>query len=93
MNENTVSWAKWLVVEMTHEQAFQLEADSRAIMEDENHKEVALLCSALTKQNFYQKQVINQAVERIAELEARLVSSEIREERGLWRKVKKSLFR
>ena len=76
MYEGTKSWAKWLVVEPSLEQELQLETDSRAVLEDDDHESIALLCSTLLKQNWYQQQVIKQSVERICELEAKLICLE-----------------
>ena len=72
MYEGTRNWAKWLVVEPTLEQELQLEADSRAVLKDEDHKSIALLCSTLLKQNWYQQQIIKQATAHILELEAKI---------------------
>ncbi len=76
MHEGTKSWAKWLVVEPSLEQELQLETDSRAVLEDPDHESIALLCSTLLKQNWYQQQVIKQSVERICELEAKFICLE-----------------
>ena len=38
MYEGTKSWTKWLVVEPSLEQELQLETDSRAVLEDEDHE-------------------------------------------------------
>ena len=65
MYEGSKSWAKWLVVKPSLEQELQLETDSRAVLEDEDHESIAALCSTLLKQNWYQQQVINHSVERI----------------------------
>ena len=53
-----MSWADWLIVEPTLEQELRLESDSRAVLEDEDHEEIAKLCSALIKQSWYQDQII-----------------------------------
>ena len=67
-----MSFAEWLIVNPTLEQELQLETDARAILEDDNHKDIAQLCSILTKQNWYQKQIIKQAITRITELEVEI---------------------
>lgn len=71
-----MTWADWLVVEPSLEQELQLETDARAIIEDDNHKEIAKLCATLNKQNWYQQQIIKQSIGRISELEAMLVCME-----------------
>jgi hypothetical protein len=65
-----MAWADWLIVKPSLEQELQLETDSRAIIEDDNHAEVAKLCATLNKQNWYQQQIIKQSIGKIAELEA-----------------------
>ena len=71
-----MAWADWLVVKPSLEQELQLETDSRAIIEDDNHAEVAKLCATLNKQNWYQQQIIKQSIGRIGELEAMLACME-----------------
>ncbi len=71
-----MAWADWLVVEPTLEEELQLETDARAVLEDENHKEIALLCSTLLKQNWYQQKIIKQSIGRIGELEAMIACME-----------------
>ncbi len=65
-----MAWADWLIVKPSLEQELQLETDSRAIIEDTNHKEIAKLCATLNKQNWYQQQIIKQSIGKISELEA-----------------------
>ena len=86
MYEGTKNWAKWLVVEPSLEQELALETDSRAVLEDDDHESIALLCSTLVKQNWYQQQIIKQSVERICELEAKLICLEPTKRRG-WRRL------
>ncbi len=64
--------ADWLIVIPSLEEELQLETDSRAILEDPDHKEIAKLCAALSKQTWYQQKIIKQSIGRIAELEAML---------------------
>tara|TARA_R100000781_G_C4030364_1_gene110383 strand:+ start:333 stop:596 length:264 start_codon:yes stop_codon:yes gene_type:complete len=71
-----MAWADWMVVEPSLEQELQLETDARAIIEDDDHKEIAKLCATLSKQNWYQQQIIKQSVGRISELEAMLACME-----------------
>tara|TARA_Y100001963_G_scaffold146878_1_gene222450 strand:+ start:716 stop:997 length:282 start_codon:yes stop_codon:yes gene_type:complete len=92
MYEGSENWAKWLIVEPTLEQELQLEADALAIMEEKDPLVVSSLCAALSKQVWYQKQIISQSIGRVAELEARLISKEIKGEKSLIAKFKKHVF-
>ena len=65
-----MAWAEWMVVKPSLEEELQLESDSRAVLEDDNHEEVAKLCSVLIKQNWYHERLLKQCVGRVAELEA-----------------------
>ena len=80
----TNDWAKWLTVEPSVEEAFQLESDSRAIMEDEDHKSVSQLCAALLKQTWYQQRIIKQSIERICELEAKVITLDRPKRKSWW---------
>ena len=73
MHEDTKSWAQGLLVEPTLEEELALEKDARAILEDDDHEAIALMCSTLIKQNWYQQRIIKQSVEKICELEAKLI--------------------
>tara|TARA_R100001594_G_scaffold131542_1_gene171249 strand:- start:226 stop:474 length:249 start_codon:yes stop_codon:yes gene_type:complete len=76
MYEGTKSWAKWLIIEPSLEEELELEKDSRAVLEDQDHKSIAQLCSALVKQTWYQQKLLKQSVERICELEAKIACLE-----------------
>ena len=65
-----MAWAEWMIVKPSLEEELLLESDSRAVVEDENHEEVAKLCSTLIKQNWYHEKLLRQCVGRVAELEA-----------------------
>ena len=82
-----MTWAEWLVVKPSLEEELALERDSRAVLEDENHKEIALLCSTLLKQNWYQQRIIKQAVERICEMEAKMITLEPVPRRIWWKRL------
>lgn len=69
MYEGTQSWADWMIVKPSLEQEFKLESEATAILEDEEHDEIADLCARLSKQCWYQKELIKQATARIAQLE------------------------
>ena len=82
-----MGWAKWLVVEPSLEEELALERDARAVLEDENHEEIALLCSTLLKQNWYQQRIIKQSIERICEMEAKLITLEPVPRRIWWKRL------
>ena len=71
-----MAFADWMVVVPTLEQELELEKQAMCIKEDDNHKEIAELCAELTKQTWYQQQIIKQSVAQIAMLEAKLVCME-----------------
>ena len=91
-----MGWADWMVVQPPLEIELQLEREARATVQDDNHKEIAQLCATLSKQNWYQQQLIKQCVEKIAELEAILVCLEVRQEEKeiretWWQKIKSQI--
>jgi hypothetical protein len=67
-----MSLAQWMIITPSLEQEFRLETDAKAIMEDDQHDQIAELCASLSKQNWYQQQVIKQATAHIMELEAKI---------------------
>lgn len=79
--------AEWMVVTPTLEQELHLESDARAIMEDDNHKEIAELCSRLSKQTWYQQKLIEQAVCHIMELEAQIACLTPVKKRHWWQTI------
>ena len=81
-----MTWAKWLVVEPTLEQELKLEADCRAILQDQNLEQVAKFCTILQRKTWVQEQIIKQSIDKICELEAKLAGLEIKAERPWWRK-------
>lgn len=92
-----MAWADWMVVSPTLEEELKLEWDARSIMEDEDHKDIAKLCAQLSKQNWYQQKLMEQAVAHIMELEAKIAASEmvdeiLKEKKQPWIKWK-TLFR
>ena len=73
MYYGTDAWADWLVVDLTLEQQLMIEAGTRELQSqvpDENLTDVAV---ALLKQNAIQSQMLRQCVEKIAELEAKII--------------------
>ncbi len=77
MYEGTTAWAQWMIVEPSLEQEFKLESEANAIKEDDQHEEIAELCARLSKQNWYQQQLIKQAAEHIMHLEAQIACMDL----------------
>ncbi len=82
-----MAWSDWLTVTPTLEEELRIEADCRAILQDEKHEEVAKLCSSLNRQVWLQRQMLKQAISKIAEMEATKTSLEIKAERPWWRRL------
>jgi pimeloyl-CoA synthetase len=78
MYDGTPAWAKWMVINQTIEQELELETHCRELKE---HEDVATFAQQLLRTNWAQTQLIKNCVDRICELEAKLVSLEIKEER------------
>ena len=82
-----------MIVSTTLQEELKLEWDARAIVEDEDHKDIAKLCAQLSKQNWYQKKLIEQAVAHVMELEAKLACVELvdqiqnEEKKPWWRTI------
>jgi len=72
-----MAWAEWMVVAPTLEEELKLEWEARAIVEDEDHKDIAKLCAQLSKQNWYQQKLIEQAAAHVMELETKLACLEL----------------
>tara|TARA_R100000781_G_scaffold93440_1_gene58041 strand:+ start:311 stop:592 length:282 start_codon:yes stop_codon:yes gene_type:complete len=88
-----MGWADWMVVQPPLEIELQLEKEARAIIQDDDHEQIAQLCATLSKQNWYQQQLIKQCVGKIGELEAQLVClEEVKDRREtIWQKIKNQL--
>lgn len=61
-----------MIISPSLEEEFSLEKDAKAIMEDDQHDQIAELCAQLSKQNWYQQRIIKQATAHILELEAKI---------------------
>ncbi len=88
-----MAFAEWMVVRPSLEQELELEKDSRAILEDDNHEEIAKLCSVFSKQNWYLNEVLKQSVGRICELEAQVaclefdMTQKVPDKKPWWKRV------
>lgn len=82
-----------MIVQPSLEQEFKLESEATAIKEDDHHQEIAELCATLSKQNWYQQQLIKQATAHIMELESKITCLEfieklvMEDERPWWKKI------
>ena len=65
-----MTFAEWLTYPPTIDEEFELEKTARCILEDEDHEQIARLCSSLVKQNFYQQKLLEQTIRHVAELDA-----------------------
>ncbi len=88
MYEGTESWADWMVVRLPIEKELMIEAGSRELkgLELNDLQDIA---TALIRQNAVQSQVVSQCIDKITELEARIVCSENRVKQP----SRKALFR
>lgn len=82
-----MGWAEWMVVSPTLEEELKLEWEARAIVEDEDHKDIARLCAQLSKQNWYQQKLIEQAVAHILELDAKIACLTPVKKKPWWRTI------
>jgi hypothetical protein len=80
-----MAWGQWMVVTLTLEEQLQLESQARSALNHSDRDAVAKLCASLIKQNAYQSQLIKQAVNHIAALEANEFLN--RANRPWWRRL------
>ena len=73
MYEDTESWAKWMVVELSLEQQLMIEAGTRELKKQDPDEELVEVAVSLLQQNAIQSQLIKQCVEKISELEAKML--------------------
>jgi hypothetical protein len=59
----------WMIVEPSLEQKLTLECTCRRVLEQTDLKQMQSLCIALVKQNWYQAQLLRQAVNHIAQFD------------------------
>ena len=79
-----MAFAEWLVYKPSLEEELELEKTARCILEDDNHQEIATLCSILVKQNFYQQKLLEQTIRHVAELDAIIACWENVEPKKTW---------
>lgn len=66
----------WMIVEPSLEQKLTLECTCRGVLEQTDLEQMQSLCIALVKQNWYQGQLLSQAVNHIAHLDG-FISEEL----------------
>lgn len=71
-----MGWQNWMVVSHTLEEELQTERAIREIKSNEDEDEIKDLCVNLYRQNTHMRKLLNQAVNRIAEMEASNACSE-----------------
>ena len=59
----------WMIVEPSLEQKLTLECTCRGVLEQNDLEQMRSLCIALLKQNWYQGQLLKQAVSHIAQFD------------------------
>lgn len=59
----------WMIVEPSLEQKLTLEHTCRGVLKQTDLEQMQSLCIALVKQNWYQTQLLRQAVNHIAQFE------------------------
>ena len=71
-----MTWADWLVVEQSLEEELELERTVRGIKNSTDIHELQELCTALVKQQWHQRKLLCQAIERVAELDAKIACAD-----------------
>ena len=71
-----MGWQNWMVVSHTLEEELQTERAIREIKSNEDEDEIKDLCVNLYRQNTHMRKLLNQAVNRIAEMDASNACSE-----------------
>jgi hypothetical protein len=66
----------WMTVEQTFEEELAVERQCRSVNESKDFKEIQFLCIALIRQNWHQRKLLCQAVNRISEMDAQEACSD-----------------
>jgi len=72
-----MGWADWMTIQTSLEEELMLENQARAILNSEDHAEIAKLCAALIKTQHHQSMLLRQAVGRVIELECTIEATAI----------------
>ena len=65
-----MNFGEWMVVEMSPEKSFQIEAEARKLAD---HPQCGTIAASLLRQCYYQQELLQQAVNEIARLELELM--------------------
>jgi response regulator RpfG family c-di-GMP phosphodiesterase len=67
-----MGWADWMVINQSLEEELEVERSVREVYNCDDQETIKQLCAGLVRQNFAQGKLLNQAVTRIGELDAKL---------------------
>lgn len=67
---------QWMIAELTLHEELIMERSVRSIHNTEDLEEVQGLCAALVRQNWHQRKLLCQAVNRISEMDAQAACSD-----------------
>ena len=67
-----MGWADWMVINQSLEEELEVERSVREVYSCEDGETLKQLCAGLVRQNWHQSKLLNQAVGRIGELDAKL---------------------
>ena len=67
---------KFMIAEQSLHEELAMERSVRSIYNTEDIEEVQGLCAALVRQNWHQRKLLNQAISRIADMDAQLTCLE-----------------
>jgi len=70
-----IPFLNWLSLEQTKEEEFQMEVDTREILNSDDQEEVKRLCATLYKENWAKDQLIKSCLGRIGELEGIIIKN------------------
>ncbi len=67
---------KWMIAEQSLHEELQMERTVRSVYNTRDLEEIQGLCSALVRQNWHLRKLLNQAVTRISEMDAQAACSD-----------------
>ena len=67
---------QWMIARQSLEDELAMERSVRSIYNTKDIEEVQGLCAALVRQNWHQRKLLSQAVNRISEMDAQLACLE-----------------
>lgn len=75
MANNEIPFLNWLSIKQTQEEEFQMEVDTREILNSDNLEEIRLFCATLYKENWAKDQLLKSCLGRIGELEGIIIKN------------------